>query len=364
MGISVLQLIDSLVVSGAETVAVNTANLLASADYDSHLCATRSGGDLEARIDPRVKALILHRRGRFDAAAIARLSAYVRAHEIDILHAHSSSLFVAIAVKLLAGRGNIIWHDHFGRYATEERNVRIYRPAVHRAAAVIAVNQPLADWSIQRLGMPPERVHYIPNFVPSPPPTLPVPDGLHGAPNRRIVCVANFRPQKDHLMLIRAFARVLEHVPDAHLLLVGDPSVAPTYSEQMRSAASKLPAERVHFLGLRADTAAILAHSTIGALSSNSEGLSLSLLEYGMAGLASVSTNVGQCAEVLDGGRCGRLVAAGDERAFADALIALLQNEAERTALGTAFYQQVQTTYSAAAYQRRISAVYQEVLGM
>ena len=48
-----------------------------------------------------------------------------------------------------------------------------------------------------------------------------------------------------------------------------------------------------------------------GVLSSVSEGLPVSLLEYGMAGLPVIVTDVGQCAEVVGNGRFGRVVPPG-----------------------------------------------------
>ena len=43
-------------------------------------------------------------------------------------------------------------------------------------------------------------------------------------PGKRLVCVANMKPQKGHLFLIEAMQEVVRRAPDAHLLLVGDAS--------------------------------------------------------------------------------------------------------------------------------------------
>lgn len=361
MPLGVMQIIDSLVLSGAESVAVNIANALPTDRYRSHLCATRREGALRERIAPHVGVLSLGRRGRFDVAAFARLRAYIARHDIRILHAHSSSLFIALLMGALPPFPIVIWHDHFGRYLTEERPARLYVPAVHRARAVIAVNQALARWSIDRLGMPAARVHYVPNFVELPPASGAALD-LPGEWATRVICVANLRPQKDHLTLIEAFAGAAARVPAAHLLIVGDGTDA-AYRAAIEAAIDRYEMRaRVHLLGARRDTADLLRACAVGVLSSESEGLPLALIEYGAAGLAAVATNVGQCAEVLDGGHTGLIVPPHDAPALADALVTLLTDDGRRSALASAFSAHVAAHYSAASGIARIEAIYAQAL--
>ena len=100
----------------------------------------------------------------------------------------------------------------------------------------------------------------------------------------------------------------------------------------------------------------------VGVLSSASEGLPLALIEYGMARLASVATSVGQCAEVLDGGRAGVLVPPRSPDALAHALTLLLRSADERQTLGARLEEHVRREYSAASAMERITALYDEVL--
>ena len=59
---SVIQLIDSLNVGGAEVLAVNIANGLSEQEIDSHLCATRSEGILKKNINSDVGYVFLNRK--------------------------------------------------------------------------------------------------------------------------------------------------------------------------------------------------------------------------------------------------------------------------------------------------------------
>jgi glycosyltransferase involved in cell wall biosynthesis len=349
--IGVMQIVDSLNAGGLERMAVNIANHLPADRYRSYLCTTRAEGPLAELISPDVARLKLQRAGRFDFGAIELLKSYVRDNQIDILHAHGTAVFVASRVP-----AKLIWHDHFGRYATEERPAWLYRLATRRAAGVIAVNQPLMEWSQRRLKVTADRVWYVPNFVSEPPSRLKSPP-LPGTDGLRIVCVANLRPEKDHLTLLAAMREVIVAVPGAHLLLVGQAGDQ-GYLQRVQAA---MPDGAVTWLGARTDVAAILRGCDVGVLSSASEGLPLALIEYGMNALPAVATQVGQCEEVLDGGRAGILVPPADPNALAAALVQLLRSPQERRTVGQRFRQRVLERHGIAAGIQRVTAIYQEI---
>lgn len=342
MVVSILHLVDTLEPGGTERVAVSLVNHLSRDRFRPFLATTRREGALASEVLPDVGRLSLSRSRTLDLGALRRLVRFVRENGISIVHAHSSSLFLAA---LLPGV-RIVWHDHFGRFLEEDRPVWLWGPPARRAAAVVAVSEDLARWSRERLRA---NAVYLPNFIPDVP-VGPAPD-LPGTPGSRVVCVANLRAQKDHFTLLRA----LEKVPDAHLLLAGA-DVEPDYAARVRKQAG----DRVTFLGPRPDVPDLLRACDVGVLSSASEGFPLSLLEYGRAGLAAVATRVGQCPEVLDG--AGILVPPGDPGALADALSSLLRDPARRRELGERLRQRVRQRYSPSAVMERLEAVYHTVL--
>jgi glycosyltransferase involved in cell wall biosynthesis len=354
-----MQAVDSLALGGMEAVAVNLANLLAERRMRSFLCFTRAGGPLEERLGPAVTPLGLRRKGLLDLPALRRLARFINERQIDIVHAHGSSLFFCALAGLFARRARLLWHDHFGRYATEERPGWIYRMATRRCQGIITVNQPLAQWARSRLKAPAERVWYVPNFVTRCPGAPPPPRDLPGTPGARIVCVANLRPEKDHATLIEAMRRVSQVVPAATLLLAGDGAQQP-YAARLREQVRRQALDRhVFFLGSRQDVRAILGACDVGVLSSASEGMPLALLEYGSAGLATVATTVGQMPELLDEGRAGLLVGPGQPAALAEALLKLLRSPELRSSLGAAFERRVRERYSAEAVLGQVLRIYQ-----
>jgi glycosyltransferase involved in cell wall biosynthesis len=358
--VDVMHLIDTLNAGGAERMAVNIVNLLPRNRYSPHLCTTRTEGPLAPLVKPDVGRCSLNRKQRFEWRALRMLVEYINAHQIKILHAHGTALFMAGLAARFAPYPKIVWHDHWGRHDIESRPAWLYRIATGQAHSVIAVNKNLAQWSRDQLRVPANRVSCIKNFVSNSLPNGETPD-LPGTPGARIVCVANFRPQKDLMTLVRAMSLVVREFPAAHLLLVGDPSDK-AYAEQIEELVAEEKLSRhVSFMGQRNDVTSILAACDIGVLSSASEGLPLSLLEYGGARLPAVATEVGECAEMLDHGRAGILVSPGAADQLATGLLLLLKSSEQRSIFGEALFQQVKQKYNAMNAIDEICRVYESV---
>ena len=200
----VLQVIDSLQVGGAERMAVNYANGLVGRIDGSYLCATREEGDLKSEILEKVEYLFLNRRSTLDFKAIRRLLKFIEHNKITIIHAHGSSWFISAFAKMLSPGIKLVWHDHYG--GSELLQTRPYARLIKvfksRFDLVIAVNEKLEKWSKEFLNHP--RVCYIGNFVDS----LSRKHEWFTNQSLRIVCLANLRPQKNHLGLIKAFEQI------------------------------------------------------------------------------------------------------------------------------------------------------------
>lgn len=358
-GACILHLTDTLEAGGAERMCVQLANALAENGWRVEVCATRRGGPLAGLLRDPVRLLELRRRGRFDVGALWRLRQHVRREGIRILHAHGTAVFLAAAVKMTTRGVRVVWHDHCGAHASLGWPAWFYRPLRPWVAAVLAVNGKLARWAVERLGFREEQVRVAPNFAAGAD-GAPAAEDLPGEAEFRIVQVANLRPQKDHATMLRAMARIAREEPRAHLLLAGEANDR-NYAEEMRKLAVELGvADHVTFLGPRADVGRVLAGCDIGVLSSRSEGLPVALLEYGEAGLAVVTTDVGDCREVVEG--AGRVVAAGDDAGMAEAVLAYSRDPEARRADGAKLRERVRARWSREAAVRELEEVYAKVL--
>jgi len=363
---NVLHLVDTLEIGGAERVAVNLVNVLPRSRYRVALCTTRRDGPLADLVADDVQRLCLGRTKRFEPAAVANLVGFVRQNDIQLLHAHGTAIFLARLAGCFPPYPSVVWHDHFGRFFVEERPVWLYRLATGRIGGVIAVNETLAEWSRSMLRMRTDRVWYMPNFVPQAvrSSTTALEGALPGEQASRIVCVANFRPQKDHSTLLAAMQIVVRTVDSAHLLLAGE-IVDRQYFDRLRSEIRERQLDRhVTVLGARRDVPAILRASAVGVLSSASEGLPLALIEYGAAGLASVATAVGQCPDVLDHGEAGLLVPPADPEALASAIVSLLTSPERRQMLAARLSRHTEDVYGEQQATQTICNIYDQIFGV
>jgi glycosyltransferase involved in cell wall biosynthesis len=158
---------------------------------------------------------------------------------------------------------------------------------------------------------------------------------------------------KQQHLLIRAFARVRERVPKAHLILVGD---GPLMGE-LRSLASQLGVGSVtHLVGYRPEPQRYLPLLDVFALTSSSEGIPQALLEASSAGIPAVASRVGGVPEVIDDGRTGLLFSNGDQNALTAGILALLTDLLLARRMGAAARDRVESLF----HIRRMAREYHE----
>jgi len=355
--ISVLQLIDSLQVGGAEVLAVNIANALYKVEIASYLCSSRKEGPLKENIEPSVGYLFLERKKTIDITAIKKLKNYIKNNNISIIHAHSTSYFLAICVKFIYPKLKIIWHDHYGKSELLKNTSRLSIQFLSFLFnGVISVNSILFEWSKKYLIV--KRVFFLNNF----PVFMDLRKStvLKGAKRNRIIHVAGFRKQKDHINLLKAFKIILNQEPTSSLHLIGKVYKG-IYSDSIKTFISDHNlSKHVFFYDVCSDIKNILDQADIGVLSSESEGLPISLLEYGLAKLPVVVTNVGDCAAVVT----NKQVVVPPKRSdkLADAIVSLINDKVLREKVALELHAEVLNNYSRERSVKKIIEIYREVL--
>jgi glycosyltransferase involved in cell wall biosynthesis len=307
----ILQLIDSLEAGGAERMAVNYANALVNSVSFSGIVVTRKEGALLNEINPKVSYLFLNKKKTIDFGALFRLKKYVNNHKIQIVHAHGTSFFLAFLLKLFYPKIKIIWHEHFGDRAKQSKrdNVILIFCSLF-FSAVFVVNHQLEAWVKKNLFA--KKVSFIPNFT-----TLnknvKKATFLKGEDGKRIICLANLKSPKNHLALLKAFNSLKLNDLLWSLHLVGR-DYNDSYSLELKDFISKNNLENCVFIyGSQNDIQPILSQATIGVLASTAEGFPVTLLEYGLAKLGVISTNVGYCSEIVRDNFTGLLFDPFDE---------------------------------------------------
>jgi glycosyltransferase involved in cell wall biosynthesis len=359
---NVLHLTGHLAPGGAEKIAVLTANELAKRpDMNVHYCYIRDLHlDLLADLDDRINVFTIKRQGRFDLQAILRLKRKIQELGIDIVHAHNTTVYIAIAAS--AGtKAKVVWHDHLGETDTQLhlRKDIFYRFVFKRLGGYIGVNHKLVNWASHFTSN--AVIRYVPNFSQNLHTEEQFPDKLEGTRDNRLVSLAHFRRQKNHLNFIDALGILKEDGVECYAYMAGglyDDAYVGEINARIRQYGLE---DRAFILGLVRNTGALLGQCAIGVISSDSEGLPLSLIEYGLNGLVPVCTRVGQCEEVLGFGKYGSLVDPGSPEQLAKAIADLLKNKASLETKSHAYAAFIRATYSAEGFINSICEIYREV---
>lgn len=190
------------------------------------------------------------------------------------------------------------------------------------------------------------------------PPETPEPHAVHAGPH--FVSIGRLDPQKGHETLLRAASLVLREEPAFTLAIVGDTQHGGAgYLSTLRALRAELGiAESVTFLGVRDDTAALLAQADAFVLASRWEGFGLVFLEAMAAARAVVATRVSAVPEVVENNVTGLLVPPDDPAALAEAMLKLIQDSDRARQMGRAGFDRVRAHFSAAAMVERTADLY------
>lgn len=288
-----MQLIDTLRSGGAEKMAVNYFSALDGLGFISYIVASRKEGLLADQIKKSPNYNFLKKTNALDISAFYRLKKYISENKIDIIQAHGSSWFWAILCKISGSKIKVIWHDHYGNSENlKNRDFKLLKIFSKNFDGIISVNNNLKNWAKLNLEFNKPLV-YLPNFVKH---TTNKNEKLSGRNKLKLICVANIRPQKDHLNLIKAF-EVIQNKYDVSLHLIGR-NFHDNYYNNIKKLIDQNPA--IYYYGEVNNVMDFLSDADFGVLSSNSEGMPLALLEYGICGLPVICTRVGECINVVE----------------------------------------------------------------
>lgn len=239
------------------------------------------------------------------------------------------------------------------------------------ANKVICVSNAARRNLISRWGLPSEKIEVLPNGVDldlfsgdTDPVSVRQEWGLRGDPV--VVFIGGFQIWHGIDFLVESFSRVVEDVPNAKLLLVGDgparPSVEQTISNLGLDTSVRItgivPQERIPAMLSASDVAALpYPHFPHEMWFSP-----LKLYEYMAAGKAIVASRTGQIEEVIRNQENGILIDPGDVDAFAAAILSLINDPRRRSQLGGSAFQQAHKSHSWKQYVDRLTTIYRQTL--
>ncbi len=352
---------------GAERMAVHIALGLNSQRFEPAVVAYsgRYGSDLEHKLEAAgIKTWFLGKGPGFGWRTYGRLHRVFNEFRPDIVHTHVHVMRYAFP-SLVYFKPRLMVHtvNNIAEQEIEPRARWLQRLAYKRGVVPVAVAREVAV-SLERLyGIGGCRVVW--NCIPtslyaSPQTPRAIWRAKQGFSDDDILflCVARFAPQKNHALLLNAFAKGPASDPRAHLVLAGEGVLRARLQRQVNELDLT---SRVHFLGLRRDIPDVLGASDIFTLSSDWEGNPLSVIEAMAAGLPIVSTAVGGVPELLQDGKEGFIVKPGRAEQLSKAMMVLLNNAGLRRAMGTAASTRAKEKFDVSAMVRAYDELYSEV---
>lgn len=152
-------------------------------------------------------------------------------------------------------------------------------------------------------------------------------DDLPEVKERRkvIVTVGRLHPQKNHKLLIDAFALVADQIPDYILEIYGDGELKDELQKQIDNLGLS---DRAFLKGTSKEIHSLIYDAALFVLSSDYEGLPNTLLEAMALGIPSISTDCrpGGAREIIEDGINGRIVPIGSKKALANEILAVLSD--------------------------------------
>ncbi len=385
--IKILRVIARLNVGGPTLNVAYLTKGLAPLGYETTLVTGRIGSNegsmdyvaSEAGVRPLYIGSLQRNLSLFaDFGALLRLVGLIRSQRPDVLHTHTAKAgALGRAAALLSGRARpgVVVHTYHGHVLTgyfsplmSRLFLGVERFLAHSTDVLVAVSPEVRD-DLVDLGVAPESKFVVVRLGLDLDQRIAAPEDardrvreeLSVAPDQLLVAwLGRMTEIKRVDDLLRAFADLRGRGVDAVLALVGD---GPN-RDGLEQLAERLGiTDAVRFTGFRRDVGSIYRASDVVALSSANEGTPVSLIEALAAGCAVVTTDVGGAVDVLDGGRVGFLVPAGDTKAFADRLEDLVRQPELRHEFGAAGREHVLARYSVDRLVRDVDRLYRRLLG-
>ncbi len=270
---------------------------------------------------------------------VIRLRRWVRHEKSDLIHVHGpqSLVFVVLGLKGLAHQPKLwfTWHDSGAAIANETLKPSVLW-AMRQCQAVYGSSNQVVEWlnaRQQEAGKFVTRPAVFLNAVPVCPVSPHVSDDCP-----TLVWAARWVPQKDPQILIRAVATLRDEGLKFKLILAGAgyPHLK-WFEDQTRDLVAELNlADCIEMPGWVDDMTGVYQRAAIGVQTSHTEGLSMTLLEQMMAGLAIIATDVGDTTTAIEHEKNGLLIRPNDPIALVSALRWLITDVSRRIRLGDA----------------------------
>ncbi len=373
---TVMHIVLSLEIGGLERLVVDIVNGMDHERFHPILCSLESnkGTVLEDAVDEsRIERLYLNREEKaMDLRLLGRLIEVLKRKDVDVVHTHNAIplLYGSLAARIAGVPVHIHTKHGSGIPGESLKSSLVNVTTAFLSNRFIAVSNDVKETVIKGYRLRPKKVTVIKNGIDINRYNVSSVDeaGLKrkelGLSQDAFIIgiVARLSCEKDHSTTLKAFSIVVnkfDHA-DVKLLVVGDGPLRDTLIEEAGSLGIE---DRVLFLGNRNDIPEILSAIDLFALSSLTEGISLTLLEAMAVARPVVTTDVGGNSEVAIEGETGFLVPPKDPPKMAEAMIKLLKDKDLANKMGMTGRKRVEEQFNLDRMVREYENMYEDCLG-
>ncbi len=357
---------------GVEVVVSNLAPHLAGIGYDV-TCYNRTGK--RHRKIRKEKGLPREYRGvrlvwtpTVDRRGLAAMTSSVIAtlmvsfSRCDLVHFHTEGPCVLCGLPRLTGKKVVVTvHglDHmrkkWGRFASAYI-MRGEKAAVRHAHRIIVLSKGVQEYFRKEYG---RETVLIPNGI-DPAESraaCEITERFGLAPREYILFLGRLVPEKGIHYLIEAYRELRT---DKKLVIVGGASDTDEYARQLREMAGNNPS--IIFTGFQQGTVMeeLYSNAYLYVLPSDLEGMPLTLLEAMNYGCCCVTSDIGECADVMDG--CGFTFPRGDTEALRETLQGLCDDPGRAEEYRGKAREMVSTKYTWQEITMQTDRLYRELL--
>src|SRR5436190_5533696 len=323
----ILQICSAREIGGGERHLADLANALAQRGHEV-FAALSPASPVRAMLSslPTENIIELPMRNSLNLATAMKLSRFVRANDIEIVHAHVARDYPLAALATGRSKARLVLTRHV-LFPLR----RIHRLTLRRTSHVIAVSQAVADSLTSQSVFEAKKIVTIHNGIDIA--RFESVDARRAAPKKlRVGTAGHIAPIKGHEDFVRAAALIIQKRPDIEFVIAGDDK---SQSHENRIALENLIhelrlVEKVRLIGWITDMPAFLATLDLFVSSARSEPFGLAIVEAMAAGVPVLATASEGAREIIDDDSSGRLVPIGDITSLAKTIDELLSDESER----------------------------------
>jgi glycosyltransferase involved in cell wall biosynthesis len=301
-----------------------------------------------------------------DAQAFARLVKVIRSYRPHVVHTHMAKAGVLGRLAALACNVPVTIHTFHGHLLegyfppmVVKGIVATERALAKRTTKLVSIGERVRDELLaEKVGTPDRYVVAAPAVRLGPSPDRATARALLGLPPDQPIVgfLGRLTGVKRPDRFVAAALVIAQKVSDVCFVVVGDGDLGAQIREQARPLG-----DRIHFLGWRHDVEVVHAAVDLMMLTSDNEGMPVSLIEASLCGRAAVTTDVGSAREVVVDGVSG-FVVPPDPTKLAEAAVRILCDASMRAAMEAGARRHAEATFGPRQVVKGYEDLYETLL--